>query len=132
MLRRALTAAAAAVLTGTVLAVPAPANAATCATYYNYNRNGERIAQLCDSDARLGHGNWTLQSRGDYRGVNKKMVLKVCEWDNSGDHNCHSDSGMYSYYAGPIADPGGCQHLYVRMWDGRGNRILHTSEILCN
>jgi hypothetical protein len=132
MFRRSITTAAAAVLAGTVLSFPAPASASTCETYVNYNRNGHRIAQLCDSNARLGYGSYTLQARGEYRGVSKKMVLKVCEWRASGDFNCHSDSGMYRYYAGPIADPGGCQHIYVRMWDGRGNRILHTSNLICN
>lgn len=96
----------------------------------SYSYNGAVVATLCTNGGLTGPA--TLQSQGQYRGVEKYMSLEVCKWRQSGPYACASDAGQFSYYAGPLQQPGGCQYFRSLMNDGHGNRIVSRTWILCN
>jgi hypothetical protein len=127
-----------AVMLGSVLAAVVPATTADAVgncpgsdyAQRNYYYGGSLAAVLC-FDAVTG-GPATLQSIGKYRGVPKTMSLTVCKLGSSGPYACVTDSGTFSYYAGPIAQPGGCEYFKSVMWDGHGTRIVNATWDLCD
>ena len=101
--------------------------------YVNHNYGGERVAQTCFSSA--GYPSQiTLKSRGSYRGVSKRMVLTVCEVRAStgASINCRVRDNVSTANVGPIQSPGGCLRIRAEMWNGRGTRIVDSTDVLCN
>lgn len=94
--------------------------------------DGQYVASIERYEGTSSSDCYALVSRGQYAGISKYMSFTVCDGGTAA--SCHSNSGNFGSYAGPISTPTFCTTSFVIVRDPGGRTILHRAVYVgsCN